>query len=146
MSGQESFTDRMRYFVEQVQEVGRLDLIDELVHPDFRNHTAEPGQRDDREGVRETMAAHTSRHRQRRPGCRTLPTRLRHRAEQPAPGTRRRTGVTAPSALRDGVAARGLTPRRTWSVLGPAGRRSDARTTRSPRARTWQVVTGCGYG
>ena len=47
----------MRYFVEQVQEKGRLDLIDELVHPEFRNHTAEPGQRDDREGVRETMAA-----------------------------------------------------------------------------------------
>ncbi|MDH6115529.1 putative ester cyclase [Kitasatospora sp. MAP12-15] len=57
MSGQESSTDRMRYFVEQVQEKGRLDLIDELFHPDFRNHTVEPGQRDDRQGVHETMAA-----------------------------------------------------------------------------------------
>ena len=54
---QRSHTDRMRYFVEQVQETGRLDLIDELIHPEFRNHTVEPGQRDDREGVRETMAA-----------------------------------------------------------------------------------------
>ena len=52
-----SHTDRMRYFVEQVQEKGRLDLIDGLVHPEFRNHTVEPGQRDDREGMRETMAA-----------------------------------------------------------------------------------------
>jgi len=55
--GQDSFPDRMRYFVEQVQEKGNLDLIDALVHPDFRNHTVEPGQRDDRQGVRETMAA-----------------------------------------------------------------------------------------
>ncbi|MEW1827211.1 ester cyclase [Streptomyces sp. NPDC088196] len=54
---QRSPTDRMRYFVEQVQEKGRLDLIDELVHPGFRNHTVEPGQRDDREGMRATMAA-----------------------------------------------------------------------------------------
>ncbi|WP_405996021.1 ester cyclase [Streptomyces sp. NBC_00986] len=52
-----SRTDHMRYFVEQVQEKGRLDLIDELVHPEFRNHTVEPAQRDDREGMRETMAA-----------------------------------------------------------------------------------------
>ena len=54
---QESHADRMRYFVEQVQEKGRLDLIDAFVHPDFRNHTVEPGQRDDRQGVRETTAA-----------------------------------------------------------------------------------------
>ena len=57
MSGQESHTDRMRYFVEQVQRQGRLDLIDALVHPGFRNHTVVPGQRDDRQGVRETTAA-----------------------------------------------------------------------------------------
>ncbi|MEU1629642.1 ester cyclase [Streptomyces sp. NPDC020096] len=47
----------MRFFVEQVQEKGRLELIDELVRSDFRNHTVEPGQREDREGVRETVAA-----------------------------------------------------------------------------------------
>ena len=57
MSGQESNAERMRSFIEQVQEGGRTELIDELVRPDFRNHTAEPGQRDDREGVRQTMAA-----------------------------------------------------------------------------------------
>lgn len=54
---QHSPTDYMRYFVDQVQEKGRLDLIDELVHPGFRNHTVEPGQREDREGMRATMAA-----------------------------------------------------------------------------------------
>ncbi|MDV9171962.1 ester cyclase [Streptomyces sp. W16] len=54
---QESNADRMRYFVEQVQERGRLGLIDELVHPGFRNHTVEPGQREDREGMRAIMAA-----------------------------------------------------------------------------------------
>lgn len=47
----------MRHFVEQVREDGCLDPIDTLVHPGFRNRTAEPGQRDDREGVRETTAA-----------------------------------------------------------------------------------------
>jgi predicted ester cyclase len=57
VSNQESNVERMRFFVEQVQEGGRIELIDELVRPDFRNHTVEPGQRDDREGVRQTMAA-----------------------------------------------------------------------------------------
>lgn len=52
-----SDVDRMRFFVEQVQHSGRLELIDTLVHTDYHNHTAEPGQRDDREGVRATMAA-----------------------------------------------------------------------------------------
>jgi predicted ester cyclase len=53
----ESNTDRMRSFVAQVQEKGRLELIDHFVHPDFHNHTVEPGQRDDRTGVRETTRA-----------------------------------------------------------------------------------------
>ncbi|MFI5778883.1 ester cyclase [Nocardia sp. NPDC051570] len=57
MSSQDSNADRMRSFVEQVQQQGRLELIDDFVHPDFRNRTAEPGQRDDRLGVRETMHA-----------------------------------------------------------------------------------------
>lgn len=47
----------MRSFVERVQEQGRLELIDELVRPDFLNHTVEPGQRDDRAGIGETVAA-----------------------------------------------------------------------------------------
>lgn len=41
MTEQQSHTDRMRYFVEQVQECGRLDLVNTLVHPGFRNRTAE---------------------------------------------------------------------------------------------------------
>ena len=57
MPSQESHASRMRYFVEQVQERGRLDLVDELVHPGFLNHTVEPGRRADRDGVRETTAA-----------------------------------------------------------------------------------------
>ena len=57
MTSQESNVERMRFFVEQVQERGRIELIDELVRPDFRNRTVEPGQREDRDGVRETMAA-----------------------------------------------------------------------------------------
>jgi predicted ester cyclase len=47
----------MRSFVEQVQEHGRFELIDELVRPDFRNHTVEQGQHDDRAGIGETVAA-----------------------------------------------------------------------------------------
>jgi SnoaL-like polyketide cyclase len=42
---------------EQVQEEGRLELIDDFVHPDFHHHTVESGQRDDRAGVRETTRA-----------------------------------------------------------------------------------------
>ena len=57
MSSQDSNVERMRLFVEQVQEKGRLELIDGLVCPDFRNHTVEPGQRDDRAGIGETAAA-----------------------------------------------------------------------------------------
>ncbi|MFJ8390902.1 hypothetical protein ACIQ9Q_41800 [Streptomyces sp. NPDC094438] len=57
MAMQESPTERMRYFVEEVQERGRLELIEELVHADFRNRTPVPWQRDDREGVRETLVA-----------------------------------------------------------------------------------------
>jgi len=57
VSSQESNVERMRLFVEQVQEKGRFELIDALVRPGFRNHTAEPGQRDDRAGIGETVAA-----------------------------------------------------------------------------------------
>ena len=57
MSIQESNVERMQFFVAQVQERGRLELIDGLVHPDFRNHTVEQGQRDDRAGIGETVAA-----------------------------------------------------------------------------------------
>jgi predicted ester cyclase len=57
VSTQVSPVDRMRSFVEQVQQEGRLELIDEFVHPEFLNHTVEPGQRVDRTGVRETTAA-----------------------------------------------------------------------------------------
>jgi hypothetical protein len=31
----------MRLFVEQVQGQGRYELIEDLVRPDFRNHTVE---------------------------------------------------------------------------------------------------------
>jgi predicted ester cyclase len=57
MSSQDSNTERMRLFVGQVQEKGRFELIDRLVRPDFRNHTTEPGQRGDRAGIGETVAA-----------------------------------------------------------------------------------------
>ena len=57
MSSQNSNTERMRLFIELVQGKGRFELIDGLVRPDFRNHTAGPGQRDDRAGIGETVAA-----------------------------------------------------------------------------------------
>ena len=53
----ESNVERMRLFVEQVQANGRFELIDALVHPEFRNHTVERGQRNDRAGIGETVAA-----------------------------------------------------------------------------------------
>ena len=52
-----SNTERMRLFVEQVQNNGHLGLIDQLISPDFRNHTPEPGQDNDRESVRASMTA-----------------------------------------------------------------------------------------
>ncbi|WP_030379783.1 MULTISPECIES: ester cyclase [unclassified Streptomyces] len=52
MDKDERNTGRMRRFVEEVQNGARLELIDELISPSFRNHSAEPGQGDDREGVR----------------------------------------------------------------------------------------------
>ena len=57
MRSQPSDVEQMQLFVSQVQEQGRLELIEELVHPDFRNHTVEAGQRDDRAGIGETVAA-----------------------------------------------------------------------------------------
>lgn len=57
MGSQESNVERMRFFVEQVQEGGRFHLIDELVHPGFRNRTIGPGQRDGLDGVRDFMTA-----------------------------------------------------------------------------------------
>jgi predicted ester cyclase len=56
-ASKESNVERMRLFVEQVQANGRFELIDDLVHPEFRNHTVEPGQRNDRAGIGETVAA-----------------------------------------------------------------------------------------
>ena len=53
----ESNVERMRLFVEQVQAKGRFELIDAHVHPEFRNHTVEAGQRSDRAGIGETVAA-----------------------------------------------------------------------------------------
>ena len=57
MNNHTSNTERMRYFIEQVQEKGRFELIEGLVRPDFRNHTVEPGQPADRAGIGETTAA-----------------------------------------------------------------------------------------
>ena len=53
----ESNLERMQLFVEQVQANGRFELIDTLVHPEFRNHTVERWQRNDRAGIGETVAA-----------------------------------------------------------------------------------------
>ena len=55
-ASKESNVERMRLFGEQVQARGRLELIDALVHPEFRNHAVEPGQRSDRAGIGETVA------------------------------------------------------------------------------------------
>lgn len=57
MGSEESNVERMRFFIEQVQEGGRLQLIDELVHPGFRNRTIGPGQRDGLAGVHDFMSA-----------------------------------------------------------------------------------------
>ncbi|MEV5779328.1 ester cyclase [Streptomyces antimycoticus] len=46
----------MLYFIEQVQNQGRVELVDQLFHPDFRNHTTEPTQGADRRGAYESMA------------------------------------------------------------------------------------------
>ncbi|KAK3112102.1 hypothetical protein LTR53_011961, partial [Teratosphaeriaceae sp. CCFEE 6253] len=45
----------MRRFVMEVQQNGNFDLIDELVHPDFCDHTAQPGQSPHRDGVHGVM-------------------------------------------------------------------------------------------
>jgi predicted ester cyclase len=57
MGSQESNVERMRFFIEQVQEGGRLQLIDELVDPGFRNRTIGPGQRDGLDGVHDFHTA-----------------------------------------------------------------------------------------
>ena len=57
MSSQQWNVERMRFFVEVVQAKGRFELIDALARAEFRNHTVEPGQRDDRAGIGETVAA-----------------------------------------------------------------------------------------
>lgn len=45
----------MRKAIEEVVNQGNLDLIDELVAPNFVDHTPFPGQPPDREGVRQTI-------------------------------------------------------------------------------------------
>ncbi|KAK0299704.1 hypothetical protein LTS00_001473 [Friedmanniomyces endolithicus] len=46
---------RMRRFVIEIQQNGNFDLIDELTHPDFFDHTAAPGQSPHRDGVHAIM-------------------------------------------------------------------------------------------
>ncbi|KAK1815402.1 hypothetical protein LTR12_010199 [Friedmanniomyces endolithicus] len=46
---------RMRRFVVEIQQNGNFDLIDELTHPDFFDHTAAPGQSPHRDGVHAIM-------------------------------------------------------------------------------------------
>lgn len=51
----------MHLFVEQVQQGGRLDAIDDLVDADFHNHTPNPAQSPGREGLRmATSAMHSA--------------------------------------------------------------------------------------
>lgn len=45
----------MRHFVTEVQQNGNFDLIDEMCHPDFFDHTAQPGQSPHRDGVHWVM-------------------------------------------------------------------------------------------
>jgi predicted ester cyclase len=44
--------DIMRFFVQEVQAGGNLDLIEEFVKSDYVNHTPSPGQENGPEGVR----------------------------------------------------------------------------------------------
>ncbi len=44
---------RMRYLIEEVQNKGRIELVDELLADDFVNHTPLKGQNPGREGVKE---------------------------------------------------------------------------------------------
>ncbi|KAK9775143.1 putative Ester cyclase [Seiridium cardinale] len=46
---------RMRAFVTQVQEQGHLELFDQFVHPDFRDHPVKIGQPNDRFAIRKTL-------------------------------------------------------------------------------------------
>ena len=46
----------VRRFVEEVQNQGRLDLLDALVAPDFHNHSAPPGLPADAAGVKQVLA------------------------------------------------------------------------------------------
>lgn len=45
----------MRRFVTEVQQNGKFDLIDELTHPNFFDHTAQPGQSPHLDGVHAVM-------------------------------------------------------------------------------------------
>lgn len=45
----------MHRFVIEVQQNGNYDLIDELTHPDFFDHTAQPGQSPHLDGVHAIM-------------------------------------------------------------------------------------------
>ncbi|MEA5360610.1 ester cyclase [Amycolatopsis sp., V23-08] len=61
MSAESGNIARMRAFVEQVHEGGRVELIDDFLHADFRNRSAKNGQPDDRRGVvAVTRALHTA--------------------------------------------------------------------------------------
>lgn len=44
--------DIMRFFVQEVQAGGNLDIIEEFVKTDYVNHTPAPGQKNGPEGVR----------------------------------------------------------------------------------------------
>ncbi|SEP39651.1 ester cyclase [Amycolatopsis saalfeldensis] len=51
MSTESADVALMRAFVEQVHEGGRIELIEDFVHADFRNRSAKEGRSDGREGV-----------------------------------------------------------------------------------------------
>lgn len=47
--------ERMRAFITQVQEQGRIDLFDKFIHPAFQDHLIRIGQSNDRNALREVL-------------------------------------------------------------------------------------------
>jgi steroid delta-isomerase-like uncharacterized protein len=55
MSGNDAGA-RQREFVDRIQNSGELGAVDELIHPEFVDHTPFPGLTPDREGARQVFA------------------------------------------------------------------------------------------
>jgi steroid delta-isomerase-like uncharacterized protein len=47
----------VRRFVDEVVNEGRFDVLDDVVHPEFVDHSPDPGQAPGREGLRQALVA-----------------------------------------------------------------------------------------